>query len=770
MTACNMVGIRALAFARIRTGCAVLAAATLAASCSADAQALKAEHVANGDRYVAAGKMPEAVVEYRSALQQDDQDALVREKLADLLLAQKKAGEALKEYQRAADLAPDNDRLQLKAGNLLLVAGNFVDAKARADAVLARDEKSLDANLLKAKALIGLKDVPGALAQVEDAIQANPDRGEVYTNLGAIELGRGERAAAEAAFRKAIELAPDSLQAQLAFGTFAWMTGQWKEAEDALKKAVVIAPKDPIANRALANFFLATNRAPEAETPLVTNFENRAGSADAFALADYYVLVGRLPDAKAILEPLTRVSETGSEARIRLATIGYRSGQHQAAYDQLDAVLKTQPANSRALIVRARLLQLDGRFDDALKDAQAATAADPKSTAAFFLVGQLQNQLRHASEARAAFEQVLQLNPRASDAQLELSKIHLATGDVDTSLGLARSAVQATPNNPDARLAMARALLAKGDLDGAEKELNALATAYPQAAAVQSELGMLYGRRNNQTAARKAFENARALDPANGQATLGLIALDLMAKQPAQAKSLVDDVVNHNPSAAGLVLGARVYAATGDADGAERLLRQAIQKDANYLPAYVGLGQFYVARGRLDAALAEFQNVTRQNPRAVAAETMVGIIMQAQGNVEGARQEYEKTLSMDPEAAVAANNLAWILAEADTDLLRAEDLARTAVGKLPDNPSVNDTLGFVLLQNGRSADAIKPLEQSVAGDPSNALYHYHLGKAYLDAGQADKAKASLSRALALNAAFDGAADARALLAIADVAR
>ncbi len=48
--------------------------------------------------------------------------------------------------------------------------------------------------------------------------------------------------------------------------------------------------------------------------------------------------------------------------------------------------------------------------------------------------------------------------------------------------------------------------------------------------------------------------------------------------------------------------------------------------------------------------------------------------------------------------------------------------------------------------------------------PNNAAYHYHLGVAYLKTEQTAKARRALEDALRLNPDFDGAADARKLLA------
>jgi Flp pilus assembly protein TadD len=59
---------------------------------------------------------------------------------------------------------------------------------------------------------------------------------------------------------------------------------------------------------------------------------------------------------------------------------------------------------------------------------------------------------------------------------------------------------------------------------------------------------------------------------------------------------------------------------------------------------------------------------------------------------------------------------------------------------------------------------LPPIEESVAKDPKNAVYHFHLGVAYAKAGMKDKARAALQKALEMNPQFQGADIARKALA------
>ncbi len=73
---------------------------------------------------------------------------------------------------------PTNVESQLKAGQMLLLGRQFEDAKARAEGILANDPKNVQAQILRGSALAGLKDLDSAIAQIEEAIDLDPDRSD----------------------------------------------------------------------------------------------------------------------------------------------------------------------------------------------------------------------------------------------------------------------------------------------------------------------------------------------------------------------------------------------------------------------------------------------------------------------------------------------------------------------------------------------------------------------------------------------------------------
>ena len=67
-------------------------------------------------------------------------------------------------------------------------------------------------------------------------------------------------------------------------------------------------------------------------------------------------------------------------------------------------------------------------------------------------------------------------------------------------------------------------------------------------------------------------------------------------------------------------------------------------------------------------------------------------------------------------------------------------------------------------KKGRPDLAIPQFQASVQKNPAKALYHYHLGLAYIDSAEWEKAKLSLEEALRLNPSSDVAEEAKRRLA------
>jgi putative PEP-CTERM system TPR-repeat lipoprotein len=714
-------------------------------------------HLEAGDGYLAEGKYSEAIIEYRNALEADDRLGQARYGLAQALTESGNPERAIQEYVRAADLLPDDDDVQVRAATVLLMTRQFDDVRTRTERVLARSPRNLEAQILYANALAGLRDFESAIAEIDEAIQMDPASAAAQTSLGLLRLAQGQRDAARQAFLKAVELEPQSIQALLALVNFQWSSGELAQAEATLGRALAVDPRHATANRAMAVLYMVTNRVDQAEAHFKVGADVSPNSSGRLALADYYAQLRRFDDAQAVLEPMVSDPRIFADAQTRLSQIHYIRGNIERAQTSLDDVLAKQPGYAPALITKARWLVTDRQFAAALDRARAAVASAPGDIGIRYLFGAIQAANGLTEEAGATFNEVLRRNPRAVPAQVQLSHLRLLSGDPDTAVQLAREAVNNSRGGPEARLALARSLIAARDLPQARLEVATLLQRYPRAAGVHAADGTLRLVSNDAAGARAAYERAYALDPTSLAAITGLTLLDMQEDKADAARIRLETrlaVASNRPAL--LVLAAKVYIAQRDLTKAEAALRRTIEADASVGEAYGLLVDIYREQQRVDAARTEFDRIAAANPKDVAARTVSALLLHAQNKLADAKQRYTEILALDPRAAVAANNLAWIYADEGENLDAGLQLAQRAVDLVPDRAAFRDTLGWVYLRKQLPQLAVRPFEQAVAREPETAVFHYHLGLAYAGSGERARGRDALQRALELNPALEEA--------------
>ena len=436
-------------------------------------------HLKSAADYEAKKEFASAIVEYRAALQLDPKLGEARIKLGDLYARTSDAQNAYREYVRAADTMPDNIDAQLKAGALLLLGNQFTDAKARAEKVLQLSPRHPGGLTLLGNALAGLNDMDGAMERLNAAIQADPGQGTLYSNVGVLQLARGDRQMAEASFKRAVNAAPKRVETRVALAHFYRSQGRTAEAETVLKEALAVDPRSVQVNSNLAQLYIESGRTLEAELPLRALADERKDPSSLFALADYYTNTNRPREAAAILDKLAATKESYSLAKARLAAIDYTAGRAAEAHAILNELLKREPQTDWPRSERPSAA--DGKkagrsaHDGKSRDFRGAGARGRRTVpaGADLSVDRTGRGCPRRTQADA------ELDPRQVGAQIEMARIYASKGQKLPAIEMAQQAVVSAPLNPEARLALVRAVLAGGDAARAERELRSLVNRFP---------------------------------------------------------------------------------------------------------------------------------------------------------------------------------------------------------------------------------------------------------------------------------------------------
>lgn len=740
------------------------AVAISAVACNTDPQARARKSLARGDAYAARHDPADAAIEYRKAIADEPRMGEAHYKLAELLAADDVRA-AYQEYIRAADLMPERDDIQLKVGNLLLVAGQFNDAKARSRTVLQRNPRSVPALLLLGNALAGLREYDEAINVSRRAASLEPRRSGIYRNIGVLKAALGDTEAAEAEFRKALAIDPKSVAACLALAQLLRGSGRAADAEPWLRRALEIDPANIDANQALAALYIDTGRMAEAE-PYVRAAAKLSNSIDAsLGVADYLLAMGRLADAERELEQLAGRPGAFALANARRAVIEYLSGRKPQAYELLSTILKEEPQNAPALAMRARLLLSDNDTEGALAAADAAINADRKAVDGYLIRGRILLERGDVDEAARMLRQASDLDPHSVPVQVALSALHLQRGEITSAIDVATQGTKSDPDSLAAHAALARSLMARADdYPKAEAELKSMLARFPRAPEAYDLVGRLALLRHDVAGAQRAWNQALQIDPVDTGALSGIAAVAASSGKLADARALIEARLASHASSPGLLLvAAKVRIASNDLPGAETVLKQLIQIEPANLGAYTMLGRLYVLQHRTAEAKAEFMALASHQPHSPAPATMVGLLCEADHDLPCAIDWYGKAVQINQGGAVAANNLAWIYVTQNRNLDIALQLAQSARNAAENQPEFNDTLGWIYYKKGLNSFALRSLKRAVELAPSDPVAQYHLGMTYAQNGDDAQARQLLTGALKRNPAFPGAEEARRTL-------
>jgi len=281
-------------------------------------------------------------------------------------------------------------------------------------------------------------------------------------------------------------------------------------------------------------------------------------------------------------------------------------------------------------------------------------------------------------------------------------------------------------------------------------------------------LGLLNRFQKQYDRAMENFEKALAINPRLMDVFTNIIVLHTEKNDIETAVEKCNkqiDIVKESPGSMAIVYNLKggLYMAQNKKAEAEAAFKDAIEKDPNSLKSYYALAKIYLMNDEADKSVAQYEALLAKNPNQAGPHMLLGTIYDMKKQFDLSEKHYREALKINPDFAPASNNLAYLLAQQEKDLNIALAFAQKAKEKLPDDPNVMDTLGWVYYKKGVYASAINEFLDSIKKNEKNAVIYYHLGLAYYKNNEKTKAAEQMEKALSISKDFDGADDARKTL-------
>ena len=170
--------------------------------------------------------------------------------------------------------------------------------------------------------------------------------------------------------------------------------------------------------------------------------------------------------------------------RKRIAPIYARQKKWPETYQQIDAILKDNPADDDAKLMKA-LAQLDEarpeNLDGAIAELQAQSKKHPTDPALHFQTGTALMRKGNQDGAIREWKAAAQANCQYLPARYSLAQLYLSQGKEQDALQVSEEIVAVAPRDAQASLLHASCLTAAGQYQRARAELNRLVAEFPKA-------------------------------------------------------------------------------------------------------------------------------------------------------------------------------------------------------------------------------------------------------------------------------------------------
>ncbi|MFC1836092.1 tetratricopeptide repeat protein [Thermodesulfobacteriota bacterium] len=442
-----------------------------------------------GDALSDQGKLNEAVLAYRKAVESDPSNSVFHVGLGVRLEYSGILDEAVEMYVKAVELDPKSALAFNCLGNALKKQGKIYEAMEAFAGGVEADPKSVmsHSNL----ALIFLENgyIDYAIKHFSKAVELKPDSAQDHHNLGRAFAGNGDLEGSIKHYKKAVEINPKLPTVYTDLGLALEVAGEMPQAVQSHRKAVEIEPQSVQAWISLGSALEKAGDLSGAAGALAKAIETNPGAA-----------------------PL----------HIAMARLLEESDRPMDALSYFRKAAKLDPANPEIQLSLGRVLEKADRPTEAMNHYRKAIELDHRLVAAY-------NRMSRALEKKGDLDAAIQyyrIARRIDEDHVEtnygLALALLKSGKFGESIGILRKVAEQEPERPEVQANLAVALLHGGKIPEAIVTLTKALALNKENADLCNALGLAFGKLNETRKATEFFEKALSLDPEHSRAKQNL--------------------------------------------------------------------------------------------------------------------------------------------------------------------------------------------------------------------------------------------------------
>ncbi|RZJ13410.1 MAG: PEP-CTERM system TPR-repeat protein PrsT [Rubrivivax sp.] len=641
------------------------------------------------------------------------------------------------------------------------------------------------------------KDIPGAIVQLKNALQADKSLLPVQLLLARALMIDGQAVAAEVAVTEALRLGVDRAEIAVTLGQSLLAQGKHRQMLEHASLAPAGLPNS-VRMKVLLLRATAFSGLGEEANALKAVAEARSIGPDAaetwLAEVPLRLRARQFKEATAAADAALKLTPTSAEAHYQRGSIAHLRSDLPAAIESYGKALSLDPNHTESRIARAGLY-IDTRRDaEALADIEEARKRSPREPRAAYMKALLLERAGQRAPARAALGEVvglldpvpidfiryrpqllllaglahfaldeygkalpfLELFHRAqpgTPASKVLSQIYMRENNPDRAIDVLEPYVRSFPNDSQALTQLSAAYLVKGRPAKAT-QLMQDALKSRDAPEYHTVLGIAMNQSGDSSGALAQLDATFRKDPRQIQAGLALVPLLLRQGEAARAVQVADQMLKQRPDDAALLnLAGIAKAQAGDFGGARRNFDAALARDGKLIAPQLGLARLDIATTANDSAMQRLKAILKADERNVEALYDMAALLQRMGKLEDAQRTLERASGLatksDPRPDFALIELHLRQNRASAAL----DVAKGLLAKVPDDVRVLHTYARVQLAQGDNLGARQTLVGASRRAGFNAEQQTEVAALQMAAGDDAAAAYSLDKALSASADF-----------------
>jgi tetratricopeptide (TPR) repeat protein len=467
--------------------------------------------------------------------------------------------------------------------------------------------------------LMNAGDLEGAEKEAKLALRDSSTRPIAWATLGAIRIRQKQYADAAEYLNTALRLQPDLVAARVNLGEVYALTGKRARARAVFRDILRAEPNNGEARFALArlesssgNFRVSLSIAE----PVLADL--RQSPDGLLILAKDYAGLKQKDSLLALVPDWKGLPATSADSSTEFASLLLGSGLNQQAFEVLEKAKGSGEVSYAMALALANLYFSKGDLNGAFDSYEAALSLNPGCADCLLHLAKIATQQKDPEKALAYLIKAKQKQPGNAEILFEFGKACLELDLPDDAIPALQEAARSQPTNDSYAYVLASANVSKKQYEAAGKIFQVLLAKHPDDHILNYAMGSLLFLEVKLDDAAKYLHRSVELQP---DQTAAYYYLGLVAEGKGQ-------------------------------DGqAVTILKDVLQKDSNYGPAYEALGRILVKERKYSEAQQALERAVVLNPDSVKAHYQLGILWGRAGRQDDADKEFAivKQLNADEE-------------------------------------------------------------------------------------------------------------------------